>query len=273
MTPGCQGCVKANAGATTAVNHTEVCRKRLIEELRKAGDRRVILRDLDMIPEAPIEVPVLEADETEPAEEEGEIYSLGDIGNVVYSITADNTCTNAVSDKLQNNIHQDKRWNDDMQVMNDKLKEKGFDHSIIEVYSPRRVTAMAEAMGLMPGMSLDLTGNDTDGKPWDFNNAEKRDRARHLVGSKQALLVIGSPMCSAFSSLQNINFARMTPEEVEKVKAYGKVHLDFCAELYQEQINNHLYFLHEHPHDATSWKEDSIKDLLAQENVVKVCFY
>ena len=77
-------------------------------------------------------------------------------------------------------------------------------------------------------------------------------------------------MCSAFSSLQNINFARMTPEEVEKVKTYGKVHLDFCAELYQEQINNKLYFLHEHPHDAASWKENSIKSILAQENVVKV---
>ena len=48
-----------------------------------------------------------------------------------------------------------------MQVMNDKPAEKGFNHSIIEVYSPKRVTAMAEAMGLMPGMSVDLIGNDT----------------------------------------------------------------------------------------------------------------
>ena len=69
---------------------------------------------------------------------------------------------------------------------------------------------MGEIMGLIPGMSLDLTENDTDGQPWDFNKEEKREKAMRLVKSKKALLLIGSPMCAAFSQLQNINFSRMS---------------------------------------------------------------
>ena len=57
-------------------------------------------------------------------------------------------------------------------------------------------------LGLIPGLSLDLTENDVDGQPWDFNIKEKRDKAKRLISEKKALLVIGSPMCSAFSQIQ-----------------------------------------------------------------------
>ena len=42
----------------------------------------------------------------------------------------------------------------------------------------------------MPGIALDLTGNDVDGKPWDSNDPEKRDKARDMVTQKKALLLI-----------------------------------------------------------------------------------
>ena len=41
MTPGCRGCIAVNRGSQ-AVNHLEDCRKRVIEELEKVGDERVI---------------------------------------------------------------------------------------------------------------------------------------------------------------------------------------------------------------------------------------
>ena len=40
-TAGCPGCRAANRG-TTAVNHSEECRKRLAEELEKVGDERLV---------------------------------------------------------------------------------------------------------------------------------------------------------------------------------------------------------------------------------------
>lgn len=38
-----------------------------------------------------------------------------------------------------------------------------------EIYSPNRVNGMAEKLGIVPGLSLDLTVNDVDGESWDFN--------------------------------------------------------------------------------------------------------
>ena len=48
-----------------------------------------------------------------------------------------------------------------------------------------------------------------------------------MVKNKEALLVIGSPMCAAFSRLQHLNFAKMSEEEVKLVIEYGSKHLEF----------------------------------------------
>ena len=77
--------------------------------------------------------------------------------------------------------------------------------------------------------------------PWDFNVKQKRDEAEAIEREKRALLLIGSPMCSAFSQLQNLNFARMTEAETNKVAEYGKVHLEFCMKFYKIQHENKLY--------------------------------
>ena len=82
---------------------------------------------------------------------------------------------------------------------------------------------MAERFKLIPGLALDLTTFDPDDQlPWDFDNPEKRRKAKQLVQTRRSLLVIGSPMCSAFSQLQNLNFPKMTKKEVERVINYGR---------------------------------------------------
>ena len=68
-----------------------------------------------------------------------------------------------------------------------------MDRVMDKVYSPKRVTGMGELMGLIPGMALDLTTDDVDGQPWDFNDPQKRTRAM-VVRDKKALLIVGSPM-------------------------------------------------------------------------------
>ena len=193
------------------------------------------------------------------------------MSNVVFSITG-----NAASkqrfveweDKYKQRLREG--LNHDVERMNEALASEGFDHRLIEVYSPKRVNGIGEMLGLIPGLSLDLTENDVDGQPWDFNIKEKRDKARRLVTEKKALLVIGSPMCSAFSQIQGLNFARMTPDEVEKVIIYGKRHLEFCTELYKIQHSNGLYFLHEHPYGASSWNNDKIKELLYTPGIHRI---
>jgi hypothetical protein len=67
-------------------------------------------------------------------------------------------------------------------------------------------------------MALDLSTVDPDdGKAWDFNNPEKRRKALHRVFSQRSLLLIGSPMCSSFSRMQNMNWGNVDPQEMEPV--------------------------------------------------------
>ena len=61
---------------------------------------------------------------------------------------------------------------------------------VAEVYSPPRVTTMAREMGLKAGWSLDLTTNDTDGRAWDFNDPEMRNRAARKLEQLEGVLVL-----------------------------------------------------------------------------------
>ena len=75
---------------------------------------------------------------------------------------------------------------------------------VSEIYSAPRVTEMARRkarLGLLPGCALDLTGCDERGRPWDFNVAEMRDQAEKRLDRQKPMLLIGTPMCTAFSAL------------------------------------------------------------------------
>ena len=55
------------------------------------------------------------------------------------------------------------------------------EYVISEMYSPPRVTAAAARLrnlGVAPGFALDLTTADENGVPWDFDLAERRQKAR-----------------------------------------------------------------------------------------------
>ena len=142
---------------------------------------------------------------------------------------------------------------------------------VSEVYSPPRVVPLAEKCGLSPGFSLDLSILDPDdGKPWDFNSRAKRTKVMKIIKELEPQLLIGSPMCTAFSILQNINRERMGEAKWAKIMQYGKRHLQFACELYSMQVQAGRYFLHEHPESASSWKEKCIQRLWEREGVEKV---
>ena len=127
---------------------------------------------------------------------------------------------------------------------------------VSEIYSPPRVCALADKFGMRPGFSLDLTVCDAQGNPWDFDKVEMRKKARELVREQKPTLLIGSPMCRAFSLLQGLNKLRIGPEKWKAMIEHGRMHLEFMCELYHIQAGAGRYFLHEHPAGASSWKED-----------------
>ena len=55
------------------------------------------------------------------------------------------------------------------------------------------------------GWSLDRTTVNDAGERWDFNDPRKRAQAKKLVQDRKPRMLIGSPMCTAFSALQTLN--------------------------------------------------------------------
>ena len=61
-------------------------------------------------------------------------------------------------------------------------------------------------MGMRPGMTLYITIVDEDDRTWDFSQEDRRREARRRLKQERPWLVVGSPMCTAFSSGQHLNF-------------------------------------------------------------------
>ena len=137
---------------------------------------------------------------------------------------------------------------------------------VSEIYSPPRITheiARTRPARLSPGLALDLTVNDPDdGRPWDFTVPAKRIKARKLLQRSRPMLLIGSPMCTAFSTWQRLNATRTNAGARRRAYKEACMHLEFVTQLYHDQVSEGRYFLHEHPQWASSWDLDCVQRLV-----------
>ena len=132
--------------------------------------------------------------------------------------------------------------------------------AIVEVYSPPRVADIAEQRGMPKGASLDLTNG------WNFNLPKHRLDAARLIQKMKPSLVIASPMCTPFSSLQYLNQKR--PEEIRAMELeYGKNHVEYAIKLLemQRELGGHVLF--EHPRSATSWNLPCMRDFISKHEL------
>ena len=81
------------------------------------------------------------------------------------------------------------------------------------------------------------------------------------------MLLIGSPMCTAFSAWQRINNRKRDASIVSKEYIRAMVHIRFTMELYKIQHAAGRYFLHEHPAYATSWQEEAMAELMKEQGI------
>ena len=123
---------------------------------------------------------------------------------------------------------------------------------------------MAKEYGMEQGSSMDLRNG------WDFGKKEDRETAREKLKEERPKLLIGSPECRMFSQLQRMN-PRRDSEEWKRQHAEACLHVQFCCELYREQINRGGYVLHEHPFGASSWKLQCIHEIMNMNGMIKVC--
>ena len=117
---------------------------------------------------------------------------------------------------------------------------------------------------------MDLTTTDENGMPWDFSKAEQRNKAIRRWHEEKHLFIIGTPMCTAFSILQQWNYPKMDPQKVAAKMKEARMHLEFCVQIYRMQVNSGRYFIHEHPKGTTSWKEPMVERMSKEEGVITV---
>ena len=139
------------------------------------------------------------------------------------------------------------------------------DVDLAEVYSPPRVTRQAVKYGLRTGEAMDLTTR------WDFARLLDRIRASEDAGKYKPRLLVGSPMCTMFSSLQNLS-----PWTEEKKRRWGEAREHIrCVD--RMQLDEGRLFLREHPAGASSWDLEEMKELMSEEEVHTVradqCMY
>ena len=132
------------------------------------------------------------------------------------------------------------------------------DIDLAEVYSPPRVTRQAVKHGLRIGEAMDLTTG------WGCTRLLDRIRASEYVRKYKPRLLVGSPMCTMFSSLQNL-----PPWTEEKKRRWGEAreHIKFVVRFYRMQLDGGRLFLHGHPAGASSWDLEEMKELMGEGEV------
>ena len=96
----------------------------------------------------------------------------------------------------------------------------------------------------------------------------KRDKVRQMEREQRPILLIGSPMCTQFSTWQSLNYSKSDNRAaMRRAHAGACAHMQFVSELYHELIAGNRCFLHEHPRHATSWQLKCMKELQSLPSV------
>ena len=143
-----------------------------------------------------------------------------------------------------------------------------------ELYSPVRMTRIAEKKGLRAGWSFDCHHVDPlTGRSCDFLKNADRTEAKRLLVEDEVEVLSASPPCTVFSNLQHMNQVDVSQKEW----AEGCRMLDHAVEMCRLQMDLGRGFIFEHPLTASSWHQESLAYLMNDPRVwtaeVHMCAY
>ena len=107
---------------------------------------------------------------------------------------------------------------------------------VSEIYSPPRVTEMAREMGMRSGFAIDKKCG------WDLDDDHMIKEMFIRLEVERPHCVVGSPECTPFSRLQNLNKNHRDPNEIENEINYGRKHLAIACSVYEHQYNHGRFF-------------------------------
>ena len=102
---------------------------------------------------------------------------------------------------------------------------------------------------------------------WDLYRSDHRAAVIKYIEQEKPRVVIGSPPCTMFPSLQHFNSC--SPES-QRRRRRALVLLRLAVKVYRLQAEAGRYYVHEHPATASSWKEKELKDFAGQEETITV---
>jgi len=133
---------------------------------------------------------------------------------------------------------------------------------VTEIYNPGIFGERATAFNLVPGTAYDLRLGH------DLSQPDEQQKVLDDIAVENPELVVGSPPCSAFSTLQNLNDT--SSEKYQETLRQGRSHLAFAMKTYQQRHSVGKLFLHEHPDGAWSWDEPEVRAVRNLEGVFEV---
>ena len=76
---------------------------------------------------------------------------------------------------------------------------------------------------------MDLTTTNDAGEPWDLSDKKMQDAATKLQDDQKPWLLVVSPPCTWFSTLMNLNIAKMDEVKVKENMKQAIGHLAFAV--------------------------------------------
>ena len=121
--------------------------------------------------------------------------------------------------------------------------------TFVEIFSPPRVAPHAEARGLTSVGSFDIvTGCDL--LTWSG-----RAQVLNVLNDKSPLFMVSSPPCTMYSELMRLWNLKKMEYETRKLRQHeADILLTFGMESCRLQHERRRFWVHEHPHRASSWK-------------------
>ena len=131
---------------------------------------------------------------------------------------------------------------------------RGRKYTVMEVFSPSRVTARCQQEGIQVTSvpSWDLA------EGWDYFQTRDRARLWQHLRTECPDLVILTPECKAFSQMMNVNWERMSSEDVIRIREQGMAMLHGSVQIAEYQLTQGRHFLLEHPEGASSWHTEAM---------------
>lgn len=137
---------------------------------------------------------------------------------------------------------------------------------VAELFSPPRLCARAARFGLVPGFSHDLRTQ------MDLSTFEGRAQSWSELCSTKPKVLVASPPCTWFSTLQHLNKGRYSVDVWARKEQLAMSLLSFAALCCKLQYTDGRGFIFEHPWTATSWHRAPLVELAALDGVASIDF-